>query len=249
MASTYSTSTLSQADRKNLKRPDSFTTATVGFFDQLFSHFRGVTLAILCLFLIGLGGAYYSNHREAQSQEARNILYLATKSLEKESKVIPGQDKDPSVALFQKLNTDAQFAETIKTLKKVDESFGGTRSAFESRLKLGDLYLNHGEAEKALPWYEKAIQSAPDNLDKALAFSALAYAQENLGKHADALLSYQKGINLGESSVKGDLLLGIARCYEVLHDSANARKSYDQILSEFPNTDYSRTAEAYRAQL
>jgi len=256
--------------------------ATANFFDQLLTHFKGVTLAIVGLFLLGLVGAYVSNHLNAKSQEGRNAFYLAEKDFEKESKALSGPIPDPiagqnekavkvkgaaaqemkdtnaknanaakdaDLAYFKKLNTDTQFGETVKSLKKIDENFGGTRAAFDSRIRLGDLYLNHGEAEKALPWYEKAVHSAPDSFDKALAFSGLGYAQENLGKYPEAILSYQKGINLGESSVKGDLLLGIARCYEVLHDSANARKLYDQILKELPNTDYSKTAEIYQGQL
>ena len=107
----------------------------------------------------------------------------------------------------------------------------------------------HGEFTKALPWYEKASDSAPDSFEKALAFSSLGYVHESLGKPTEALQSFQKALNLGEGSLKGDLLMGVARSYEAVHDSANARSTYDKILTELPNTEYAKSAELFKDQL
>ncbi len=150
---------------------------------------------------------------------------------------------------YQKMDVDAKLPGAVKKLIQVEQSFTGTRSAFEARLKLGDLYYNHGDYAKALPWFQKAIDSAPAKLEKALALSSLGYTYENLSQLNDAIQSYQKANNLGQSSVKGDLLLGIARCYEALHDSAKARSTYDQILTELPNTEFSKSAELYKNQI
>ena len=60
---------------------------------------------------------------------------------------------------------------------------------------------------------------------------------------------FQKALELGEGSLKGDLLMAIARCQETLHDSSKARSIYDRILSELPNTEYAKAADINKAQL
>jgi tetratricopeptide (TPR) repeat protein len=116
-------------------------------------------------------------------------------------------------------------------------------------MKLGTLYFDHGDFAKALPWFEKAAQSASGSFERALALSSVAYTQENLGKPSDAVQTYQKALNLGEGGLKGDLLLGMARSYEALQDTAKARSSYDQILKDLPGTEYAKSAELYKGWL
>jgi len=150
---------------------------------------------------------------------------------------------------YQKMDVDAKLPRAVQKLKEVEQTYAGTRPAFEAHLKLGDLYYDHGNYAKSLPWFQKAIEAAPGKLEKALALSSLAYTYENLSQHLEAIQTYQKANSLGQPSVKGDLLLGIARCYEALHDSAKARSTYDQILTELPNSEFSKSAELYKNQL
>ena len=103
--------------------------------------------------------------------------------------------------------------------------------------------------EKAQPWYQKAADTAKGKFEKSLSLSALGYSFENLGKHANAIESFQKALDLGENSLKGDLLLALARCYGSIHDVAKARSTYDRVLSDLPNTEYAKNAELYKNQL
>ena len=151
--------------------------------------------------------------------------------------------------MFQKIDVDAKFQNSVKKLTEVQTNWNGTRSAFEARQKLGNLYFHHGEYSKSLPWFEKAFASAPNTFEKAQILSAMGYAQENLGQTDAAIQSYQKAIQLGEGSLKGDLLMAMARCYEFLKDTAKARSTYDQVLVDLPNTEYSKTAELYKGRL
>ena len=263
MASTFSHSGTT-VDRKSLKRPDGFTSAITGLFNDL-SKQTGLLLVFLGA-LLGLGvlAALYMNHLDSRSEAARNALFSGDKAMETEMKALAtaespkalkdSADKIAPEALaetvaYKKLDVDRQFPETVKKLQEVDATFGNTRSAYEARLKLGDLYYNHSEFSKAVPWYEKASDTAPNNFEKAVAFSSLGYTQENLGKPSEAIQAFQKALNLGEGSLKGDLLLGLARSYEAMHDSANARSTYDRILSELPNTDSAKSAEIFKSQI
>jgi tetratricopeptide (TPR) repeat protein len=267
MSSTSSSST--HINRKSLKRPDRLLKALTGAFDKVSSKSNVVVLALLGLLGLAVAVGLFMNHLEAQADSARNALFLAGQSLTQELKSISDAEKPktpvvanlkdpkkpatPPVAetpiTFKKLDVDTQLPEAVKKLKDIDHEFGRRRAAFEARLKLGDLYFNHGETAKALPWYEKAVSSAPGKFEKALALSSLGYTYENLEKPTDALQTYQKAANLGEGSLKGDLLMGVARSYEAAKDSAKARSTYDKILTELPNTEYAKNAELYKNQL
>jgi tetratricopeptide (TPR) repeat protein len=265
MASTFSSAGTS-LDRKSLKRPDGFLSAIRGLFSQLSKHSTIFVLVVAVVLGLGLVAGYWMNHLEAKSDAARNALFLAGKSMSAELKAVEVAEKGATVQTikkdksspedaaaqasdsfaFKKLDVDAKFPETVKKLKAVEQDFGGTRAAFEARLKLGTLYFDHADYTKSLPWFEKAAQSAPGNFEKALALNSVGYANENLGKPADAVQSYQKALNLGEGGLKGDLLLGIARSYEALHDTAKARSTYDQILKDLPGSDHAKSAELYK---
>lgn len=266
-------------DRKAIKRPDGFLTWLHGFFDSVANNANVFLAGVACLLLVGLIVAFFMNRSDTRSEIASDALYLADKtfnaeirsmvasntpvmsqasavkaSVEGAKKATPNPGEAPVAAAqeklrYQKMDVDAKLPGTVQKLSEIEKSFKGTRSAFEARLKLGDLYYDHGDYAKSLPWFQKAADSAPGKLEQALALSSLGYAYENLSQLNEAIQFYQKANNLGQSSVKGDILLGIARCYEALHDSAKARSTYDQILTELPNTESAKSAELYKNQL
>jgi tetratricopeptide (TPR) repeat protein len=271
MASTFS-SVGTGIDRKSLKRPDGFVSTVGRFFSSMNNHTTGLIAALVGLIALGVVAGVWMNRIEAKTEAARNALYLAEKAMGTELKAVAEKVKVPSAspqknqkkdqdsalalqsaqmesASIQKLDVDSTFPEAVKKFKAVENEYGGTRAAHEARLKLGNLYYNHGDYGKAVAWYEKAVSSAPGNFEKTLALSALGYTYENLGKPSEAVQTYQKALNLGEGGLKGDLLLGMARSYEALHDTAKARSTYDQILSELSGTDSAKSAEVYKSWL
>ncbi len=259
----------SDLDRKSLKRPDSFVTSMRRFFASILSHTTAVLVVLGVLFLVGVSAALYWNHRENRANQAQGALFVARQAIQREHTKLAAAEPAPAPAKAEKgkkaeeqkpvvpnpdtvlnkpLNVDAQMPESVTQLKKVIDQFGGTRAAFEARLALGDLYYDHGEPAKAVPLYEQAARSAPDKEEKTGALYALGYAHENSAKCPEALKAYDEALRVGDSALKGDLLLAIARCYEMTKETAKARSTYDRILSELPNTDYAKMAETLKAQ-
>ena len=177
----------------------------------------------------------------------------ATKDVTKDAKDAKAPPKpappDAAAVAHKRLDVDAKLAEGVTKLKAVITDYKGTRPSFDAALVLGDLYFDHGDAAKAVPWYQAAADQAPANFEKAMAIYSLAYAFESAGKYPEALQSYEKSMNLGEPGMKGDLLLAMARTHAQAHDTAKARTVYDQILSQLPNTEYSRSAEMLKGLL
>ncbi len=224
--------------------------------------------AAVVVAVIGVA-SFVMSRNDSKSEAARSALFLAEKSLETETKALTPAPPAPAPVTkdakgkeakapppapvedvtFKRLDVDAKFPDSIKKLNGVIADFAGTRSAFDARMQLGELYFNHGEATKALPVFQAAVENAPNALEKSLALSAVASTLENQSQFKEAREAYEKAINLGEASVKGDLLLGVARTSVSLKDTAKAKQTYDQILTQLPNTETSRNAEALKAQL
>jgi tetratricopeptide (TPR) repeat protein len=163
-----------------------------------------------------------------------------------------GQTKAPEISadavMFDRFDVDAKLGSSVKEIEAVTQAYPNTRPAYEGMMVLGKLYLDHGQPEKAVTWFQKATENS-SSLDKALAWSSVGYAQENLAQYKDAIAAYDKALNQGEPVIKGDLLMGKARSYQAIPDLAQARATYDLIISQLPNTEYSKTAESLKARL
>ncbi len=263
MGSTYSVN--SSIDRKSLKKPDGFVTFITQFFQNLSGQTTSILIGVGVLFALALGVAFWMNHREAQSTASRSALFLAEKAYETELKAVaqsiapakaptdknkvPAQNEASlETVVFKPLEVDQKLSKSVASFKAVIEKYGKSRTGFEASLKLGKLYFNHGDYAQSLPWFQKAVDFS-SGFEKAIALSSLGYAYENQGKTTEAIQAFEKSLQMGEGSLKGDLLLAIARCHEAAHDTAKARSTYDQVLKDLPNTEYSRTAETAKDSL
>ena len=256
---------------------DNFMTAISQFFEGLVKRSKLVAISALILVILAVIGAYVMSRQDSKMDASRNALYAATKAYEVELKAVATAnapaaaqaevktdtkvDKDKKAeearaeaanldaVRFKKLDVDAKFPEALKKFRAVADEYPGTRTAFEAELGAADLYYRHGESAKAVDWYQKAVSSAPDSLGKALALTSLGYAQENSGKCPDALGTYQKALNVGEVSIKSDVMMSMARCYEAANDATRARATYEQVIKDFPGSDASKSAELFKSQL
>lgn len=266
MASTFMHEN-SGIDHKSLKTPDRFLSALNHGVFSLFQH-KGAVIGIILVFVLaGVAGAFWMNRATHLSVEANNAFYKAEKSLEIDiqnliKKEAPSQSVDkaqekgkaPSrqeegAVEFKKLDVASVYAQSLPLLKSVSEKYPKTRAGFEATLQVGNLYFKHGDSVQAQVWFEKASHGAQKAMDKAIAYSSLGYTLENQGKMKEAITAFQKALTQGEPSLKGDLMLAMARCYENLQDVAKARGVYDQISVELPKSEYSKVAEQRKNRL
>lgn len=268
-----------RSTERSLRGRDEFFKETYRFFDVLAHHRIAVAVLAVLGIGVCVAGGLVMNHRALQSEEALGALFVAEKASDTELKSLAGvktpaaetpAETDPAKKeaadkakraedeasskkmeelAFSKLNVDEKFPDAVRKFRDVIAKYAPTRAAHEARMSLGTLYFNHGEAAKAAPLFQDASASAPGAFEKSLALQSWGYALENDGKPADAVSAYEKALGYGEGSIKGDILLSIARCQEALHDAAKARSTYDQIITQLPNTDAAKTAESRKAKL
>lgn len=266
--------TSTHIDRKALKQQDEFYKSTKSFFDLMAENSKAVAVIAGILVLLAAAWAAYSSVRAGKEDEARSALFKARQTLEKELLVIA--EKEPKAAVdakadkkaadqkskdapaakataedvaYKKLDVDQALPEGKKALLAVAEKHSGTRSAFEARLALGDLYYDHGQSALAIPHYEAASQAAPRGFEKAMAFYSLGYANENAGKFGDAAMAFDRALSLGEASLRAELLLALGRVHGLNKNAAEAKKALDKVTSEFPTSDQAKVAELLKSRV
>ena len=257
-----------ELDRKLLKRPDEFYSHVRSWFEKFSQNTKQMGIAFGVFLIITAGIGVYLNQKDAKETRAQNQLFLAQKTLAESLKKLAAAEKKPETPseekanaktnaktkepspeeiLFKKVDVDSTFTETIQKMKTVAQDFPGTHAAYEALSTLGTLYYRHGHAEKSIDWFLKASQEASGSFEKALALLSLAYAYENSGKYSEALTYFEKALNTGEKSVRGDALLSMARNHESMKAKDKAKTLYDQVISEMPETEFSKHAELYKS--
>jgi tetratricopeptide (TPR) repeat protein len=180
------------------------------------------------------------NQKQKRQVKAQELLYLADK-----------KQKDEGVrAQNEKISGDAStvFPESIQSYQKIIRDFSGTLAAFEAQLKLGDLYQEKGPIHLAIASYEAAVQSAPKKWERLLALYSLGYAYEANKEYPKAIEQFRKAMDLKEG-MKGELMLALARNQILAGAPDQAKKTYEQMMSELANTPYAKEAEIRKERL
>ena len=170
-----------------------------------------VVVAAVILLAAILAGSVYLSKRGSFRKQGAEALFRARQTLSAElksiadsmkpatspSKIDPKTKKParttpppaPSID-FEKFDVDVKLKDGIAALTKVADEFSGTLAGFDAKMELGSLYFDHVEgtagAQKALEWFESAAATAPGADQSTIALYNAGYAQESLGKCADA---------------------------------------------------------------
>jgi len=235
---------MANLNRKALKKPDKFVLKIRSVIEQIVSQPKQLVIGVIFLTLsCGIGMAYLS-YTESHEAKARNALFrVQAKLFEKlESLQKPSNVK-------AKINVDQDLRNSVEELQEVAKEFSGTHASFEAYYQLGQLYYQNNEPAKSLDWFSKAAESASGRYEQAMTWSAIGYAHENSNEFSDAIQSFQKALDQGVKILHGDLLLGIARCFEITKNSVEAKSTYEKVLAELPDTSYAEKAEFYLLQL
>lgn len=131
---------------------------------------------------------------------------------------------------------------------EIIDNFGGTPAANSASYYAGLCYLNMGNFEDAVKYLQDF--DAPDGMFEALKQGALgdAYAeQDQLDK---ALSQYEKASSADDNDLtKPYYLLKLGQLSEKQGKKDEARKAYETIKNEFPNTEEGAEVEKYLARL
>jgi tetratricopeptide (TPR) repeat protein len=127
----------------------------------------------------------------------------------------------------------------IKKLEEIGKEFSGTKGGFDAQVATGHLYYQKKDFPKAVAAYQGALNKG--NFPPAfrpLIQESLAYALEQKGDLQQAAATFSEIAQGKENFLKEDVLLSLARVYEKLNKSQEAKSTYQTFLKSFPKSIY-----------
>lgn len=207
---------------------DSLNTKTIGWI--------GAALAVL-----GAGIYFYQSAVEQKEQAGKSALYQIQKTFESEMNMLPEAQRATGVAF----NVDEKLPKTVEALKtllaKKEQS---SRVMYEAAMKLGQLYLEHGNPDAAIGVFQQMPGLAQTPFQKASAYYLLGSSYERVGKAAEAAQSFQEGLGRGVEGLKGEFLYGLVRASVKQQQTDQAKKFVEQLKKDLPGSKALEAAEA-----
>jgi predicted negative regulator of RcsB-dependent stress response len=207
--------------RKDLRQPDEFQTLTrqgIAFVEDNRTAVMAALVSVIVLLLAIVAYRMISQSRESSASaaytEARQLL------------------------------TEKKYGEAATKFDDVATRFSGTSYGPLALLERGNALLLADQPADAITVYERFVQNAPTDYLRQLAHTRIGYAQEKLGKHAEAQKSFTTAA--AEPGPFGaEALFGAARNAEVAGDGPKAKELYAQLLEKHPSTEFRDVVTAH----
>ncbi len=212
--------------RKDLRQPDEFQTLSrqaLAFVETNRTAVIAALAAIIVLLLAIVAYRMISQSREASASaeytEARGLL------------------------------TNKKYGDAAIKFEDIATRYGGTSYGPLAVLERANALLLADQAADAVTAYEKFLQSSPptDYL-RQLAHTRLGYANEKLGKPADAERMFTTAAS-EPGPFAAEALLGAARNAEAGNETDKAKDLYSQLLEKYPTSEYRDVASAHLTAL
>jgi len=131
---------------------------------------------------------------------------------------------------------------------EIIDNFGGTPAANSAKYYAGVCYLNMGNFEDAVKYLEDF--DAPDGMFEALKQGAIGDAYAEQDQMDKALAQYEKASKADDNDLTTPYyLLKLGQLSEKQGKKDEAKKAYETIKNEFPNTEEGAEVEKYLARL
>jgi len=99
---------------------------------------------------------------------------------------------------------------------------------------LGDLYMDNGEADKALAIWEQAVQDA-NPADKPAAYNKVGMAYQSRQRYTDAVTAFKSAVAANPKFVEAWFHLG--EVYQTMQSTENARDAFQNCIKNAPADD------------
>ncbi len=124
------------------------------------------------------------------------------------------------------------------------DSYGGTKASNLANYYAGVSYLNLGQFDAALD-YMKSFSPA-GHVGPVMKFGVLGDIYSELDQMDNAMSNYKKAINSGENEVlTAYYLKKLGMLHEKNGNLADAKSSYEQVKTDFPNSPYASDIDKY----
>ncbi len=185
---------------------------------------------VVVLLVVGL--VYlFAKFLPEQNLKAQKAMYMAEFAFAKDSFAVA-------------LNGNA----ANKGFAQVASDFGWTKAGKLANYYAGICCLNLKKYDDAVKYLDKFSTSDP--IVGALRLSALGDAYTELGKFDDGIKQYEKAASFSDNeSYTPYFLFKTGLAYEKAKKPEDAKKCYEKVRSQYPNSDEGRDIEKYIARV
>lgn len=176
---------------------------------------RYALYAVVGLLVLGIAGFYWKSGQDRRENSAAEKLAQANE-------------------LFWR----ADYDRSRQMSQEVSQQFGGTWSGTDALRISGDNAYWRGNWKAAIADYQAYLKAKGSGLIANTVKRSLAYALESDGQYAEATSTYTSLVGVFERESSGEFLFAAARCQLALQKQDEARKLYQRILDEFPDSSY-----------
>jgi tetratricopeptide (TPR) repeat protein len=192
---------------------------------------QAVTYGVVGL-LVVVGGllGYRKLYAEPRAKEANDLIWKAQYYFEIDS-------------LDKAINGDGNYF----GFQYIADEYGNTPAGDLARFYLGTCYLQKGEYETAVSYYEDA--DVEDVVLKAMAAGGIGDAYVELGREQDAMKQFEKAASITTNDFTTPMyLMKAGILYQQAGDWKKAAKAFRRVANDFPTNPDANTAKKYAAR-
>lgn len=132
----------------------------------------------------------------------------------------------------------ADYDRSRQLAQDLYKQFPGTASGIDALRISGDDAYWRGSWKDAIADYNAYLAKRGSGIIPDAVRRSLAYALESNGQYAEAAAQYEKLVGVFDRESSAELLFAAARCMVAAKQPDEARKRYQRILDEFPDSSY-----------
>lgn len=233
--------------RKEIKR-DQFRETMAQALDFAGSHVTNILFigaAVVVLVLAGVGVYTWLQSRAARADEALNVAIRTYQAFIDEDDPAPDDPRAPRFA-----SEEARRVKARELFAEVQDGYGGTDAALLASVYLGKIALEEGDGETARTHWESFIDEADDTILVAEALLNLIAVDRQEGRSEEVVQRLESMLDASDPKIPTDaLLFELATTYEALGREQQALDTYQRLVEEFANSQYSQEAQQRLAAL
>lgn len=132
----------------------------------------------------------------------------------------------------------ADYDRSRQIAQDVSRQYAGTASGTDAMRISGDDAYWRGNWKDAIADYRSYLKQNSSGVLAATVRRSLAYALESDGQFAEAATTFEQIVGEFDRESSGEFLFAAARCHMALKQPAEAKKLWQRILDEFPDSSF-----------
>jgi tetratricopeptide (TPR) repeat protein len=213
-----------------LKKEDEFISLSTRIYRFAVEHkkkiqWTGICLAAIVVIILGI--SLYFRNLNQQALAAYNTAYR---------NLVSASSSQASEESMQR---------SIEELDRLVHDYGWTKMATFAIPQLAYLKFGQGKYEEAISLYKSYLEEiGDDSIYRPMAYFGIAACYEATADHQAAIRYLKKIIDYHDAFLKEEALYSLGRMYELSGRKELSRETFQQFISEFPQSPLLPLAKA-----